>query len=613
MSEGRSGPQRTNGKDRSRLLWSIGLIGAIGAGLAFVRGEARSLGRREHAQGSSSTLAPQASDARSAPPSAPIQRLERHAARTLQRRGSLRGLVRARSGLPLSEASVCLLRASDEASLEHCVSTDLAGRFVLSDLADTTGLLASARGYRSLQRSIDPTAAPEADIVIELQGGEALAGQVVDATGGPVMGAVVTLRSSSNASSTATVAEHDGRFQLSAAPGMGELCAWADAYSRTCSEVNVPSEGHVLLLAPEAAIVGRVLTRDTKRPVVGASIVATNINGLRVPARATSSATDGSFELGALPPGGYDIVAVSAESRSAQQRVAVGLGETSAPITLWSTPAVPLHGVLLLDGEPCREGHVELSGPVWVRGRALEGGAVRIDGLVPGRYDTTAYCDPAPSQTVSLEVENQPIEQVWSLESLSGAPEPSEARAIEPPSGATITATLDDASQAVVSVFAESQDGVPRRGRERDSTFLFEGLLPGEYRVYVNDYFEQAERVRIARAGERVAVRVKATVPGWIVGRVESDDGSTVADAWVSYFRSDSPTAGTLMAAPTLTDAEGGFKLAAMPGVPYTLMVASAYGDTRVDDIKTAAGVRIRVSLPPTLWGSAESVNGPLP
>jgi hypothetical protein len=123
-------------------------------------------------------------------------------------------------------------------------------------------------------------------------------------------------------------------------------------------------------------------------------------------------------------------------------------------------------------------------------------------------------------------------------------------------------------------VFAESTAGALFPARERDSIFLIEHLAPADYRVYLNDDFEHAELVRLARADEVVNVRLKATPPEWIRGQVVDEDDIAVSDAWVTHFRSDSPMQAASAVA-VLTDEAGAFQLPVVPSVPYSIQVAS--------------------------------------
>jgi hypothetical protein len=262
---------------------------------------------------------------------------------------------------------------SDEApGLDRCVSADTFGHFVLSNvLASADAILASAAGYRSRVSMLDSVRPANAEIVIELElGGEAVAGYVVDATGGPVAGAQVTLRVSSGAIAGATLSASDGAFAITDSPGIIELCVQAEAYSRACSEARVPSEGNVLVITPESRIVGQVVTRATGRPAAGVSVKALNFNGLHIPARSTTTREDGSFVIDDLPAGGYEVVDVSVDSRSSEQRITVGLAQTTT-VTLLSDAAVRVSGVVLVSGEPCLRGDVVVGS--YLSARAIAG------------------------------------------------------------------------------------------------------------------------------------------------------------------------------------------------------------------------------------------------
>jgi hypothetical protein len=418
---------------------------------------------------------------------------------------------------------------------EQCVDTDTSGRFEFTQaFAASSGLLlASALGYRSREQVLQQDAALNENVVIELDpGGENLSGQVVDASGGPVASAMVTLRGNSDAVTGAVLSGSDGRFEITESPGVLEVCAQADAYSRTCREIAGPSDEHILVLTQESRIMGRVLTRPGGEAVAGASVIAWNRNGLHVPARRTSSADDGSFAIAGLPAGGYDVVASGEDSRSAEQWVVVGLGETAAPITLWAGPAVRVSGLVLAADEPCGGGSVQLSGPIWAHEPVAADGTVQFDGVIPGRYDATADCEHALSQTVSLDVGSEPVEHVWTLEKLDGSWETNEVALRNAPTGGTIRATVEGELTAVVGVFVDSEEGGPRRGRRNGSSFIFEKMLVGDYRVYVNDDFEQAQHARISRDGEVVEVQLRLAEPTWLSGRVLSDDGMPIPDAW---------------------------------------------------------------------------------
>jgi hypothetical protein len=450
----------------------------------------------------------------------------------------------------------------------------------------------------------------------ELEPGELeLAGEVVDATGGSVAEASVTITTLSSKLVGTSRSRADGTFVIHVPAGNFQVCARAEAYSEACTEATAPSNGHVLTLVPASTILGKVLERATGRALAGVSVSAANRNGLRVPERASSSAEDGSFAITGLAAGGYELVASSSNSRSQATWVAIGVGETSSPVTLWAEPAVTLSGIVLMGEAPCSGGYVQLSGPIWASARVPSDGSVRIDGVIPGRYETTAQCGAESTLPALIEVGNEPARHTWRLDSIPGLSEPSEDTDEAVSSGGTIRVTIEDALSRASRVFAEGDGGMPYRARRTGSaTFLFEGLPAAAYRVFIDDQIERAQPARLAREGEIVDLRLTSHEPAWIMGRVLSDDGAPVFEALVSGYRSDTALAGFTRAAPILTDERGAFRLPAVPDVDYTVMVASPLGDSRADGVKADRELVIRVSPPASLTVRVQTAEGgPVP
>jgi hypothetical protein len=524
---------------------------------------------------------------------------------------SLRGLVRAHTGRALAGAVVCLVDTTDESPDSNgCVNTDPTGRFAFATLpSDAHAVLASLPGYRPERKPL--AGKLDVDLVIELELGEdGLGGHVVDATGGPVKAALVTLRGNAEATLAVTASASDGVFEIARSPGAIEVCAQAEAYSRTCRGLGGAAEDYVLVLAPESRIIGQVRNQADGKSIPHATVTASNHNGLQIPPRTTTTGDDGTFSIDALPAGGYELVAVTDQWRTPDEWVAVGLGETSTPVTLWANPAVRVSGRVLLDGAPCRSGTLELAGPISAQSATSADGNVILEGIIAGRYDATARCDTALERTVSLEVRDAPVEHEFSLEKFGDSPSPSPGKA---PSGGSIRATLDSGPETVHAVFADALDGVPRQGRPRGGAFVIEPLPAGEYRVYVDDHVEEAEHVRVAREGEMVDVRLRAPAPAWIRGHVTSEGEVPVADAWVSATRSDLFSA-SFGPPPILTAADGSFNLPAVRGATYTLLVSSPLGDTEVHAVQAGQEVSVHVSAPASLSGVVQTAEGaPVP
>lgn len=480
------------------------------------------------------------------------------------------------------------------------------------------GVAQRSRAVPPQPLAVDP-AAPASEFVqataAPLEHGELeVAGEVVDGTGGPVAGAIVTLATLSSQRSATILSGADGTFAFRVAPGNFMLCARAEAYSEACTEAMAPSNDHLLTLVPASMIVGKVLERRTKRPLAGVTVVASNRNGLRVPARGSVSAADGSFSIDGLATGGYELVATSSSTRSAAIWVAIGVGEASAPVTLWAEPAVTLSGVVLVGEEPCARGFVTLSGPIWASQQLPSDGNVRIEGVLPGRYETRAHCGAAFSRPTPIDIGNEPLQHTWRLEEIPGHSAQSDESEEAVASGGTIRVTIDGTLSKTSRVFAEN-GGMHYRGRRTGTaTFVFENLPAAAYRVFIDDDVERAQRAEVADARDVIDVQLTSREPAWIVGRVATDSGMPVPDAWVSAFRSDVLLDVSTRAAPVLTDEQGLFRLPAVTDVNYTVQVASPLGDSHADGVEADREVVIRVSPPASLTARVQTAEGgPVP
>lgn len=244
----------------------------------------------------------------------------------------------------------------------------------------------------------------------------AVSGRVVDASGGSIAGAWVVLRRFSASEPIASASSDvEGRFRVTAPLGYFEISAQAEAYSRTALALQIPADNLRLVLAPEAAIEGRVKDRATGEPVGNATVRIENRNGVRAPAATAVSDEDGSFRIPSLAGGGYDVQVVGPRFRSEVQWVTVDVGQVSEPVELFVDPAGALTTTLLVSGEPCAGGSIQLSGPVEAAATTSTDGTARLDGLLPGHYTLRASCDGAVTLHESVELNEDAVQRTLQL------------------------------------------------------------------------------------------------------------------------------------------------------------------------------------------------------
>jgi hypothetical protein len=453
------------------------------------------------------------------------------------------------------------------------------------------------QGYAGVSRPVPRTSEGPA-----VPAGPTAQGWVVDALGGPIAGATVTARSTPGGPAAATaISAADGRFTLGAASRSIELCAELDGYSSDCIHTAAPSDDNTLRLLPASTIVGRVVLAEGGAPVPGATVEATSLVGARNPSRSSRSDAEGAFSISALPAGSYLLAAVSPTARSREERVVVGIAETSEPVVLFSTRAVQVSAEVLVANSPCRSGRLRLSGHFFFEAEVSSDGHAVISGVYPGRYAAVVTCEggitPLPTP---LDVGDDPVQRVWNLEPLPRAARP-DSEVDSNLATLVVHVGLEGDAPEDLQVFAHARGLAPERARREGARFVFDALPLGEYRVYAQDRLEEAASVQLTQAGEAVALELPLTPGARIFGVVVDERDAPVADAWVSSTRTDAPVAYQLE--PVLTDLDGRFSLLGAQGVPYRVTVSSAAGDAVVDGVQTG-NVTVRVVQPASVAGS---------
>ena len=393
------------------------------------------------------------------------------------RAAQLRGLIRDQRANPIAQASVCLRNEErlDECFTAHCIVTDASGRFVFSRTFEEARVVAAAAGYLP-ESAVADFDALGSELVITL--GPAIgnvSGKVVDATGGPVAGSLVSVRRPYELAGSVVQSNAQGEFSLGFADGEVEISAQPEFYSRARVLTTAPVSGVVLVVTAASSIVGRVISAESGQPIADIRVVATAESGPDAEPASIRSGADGSFELKGLSAGRYQLAAIGPRARSLAMGVNVGVGEASASVLLMARSSVELNGTLLVNGEPCADGSVEFSGPAQVSAEVALGGAVQAEGLLPGRYRVAVECSGGLTRVETLEVANLPLTRQWDLST-----------------GLAIRGTVRDYSGAPVggaSVVASSSAGSPSSSSTctSDDTGLFScgGLSRGTYEVSV--------------------------------------------------------------------------------------------------------------------------------
>lgn len=312
----------------------------------------------------------------------------------------LLALSRGTSGLPAKRA---------ELRVQHPPASDVAAAIVRDS---------PAASPRSFAPAVLSTVAVNSDSVRPSANGALVSGTVQDASGGPIAGALVSVRAEAGAEGApaSTLSDERGQFRLTLPVGWAQIEASADAYSRGVTRVHAPAAGVAIQLAPPAMISGRVVSGDEVTPLAGALVLARCAAGQCAGEISTLTEADGSFSFQQLCAGTYELESIGKLFRTPRVSVVVDVAVASEPLLLVAKAASSLTGIVNVSGGECRDGSVELSGPV-PTSKSLSNGAVEFDGLLPGSYRAMLECPWIGAElSDDVEIGADPITRVWQVD-----------------------------------------------------------------------------------------------------------------------------------------------------------------------------------------------------
>ena len=273
--------------------------------------------------------------------------------------------------------------------------SDAAGRFRIGPFEEGQQFHVSASLPGSGSASPVDAVAPTAGLVLNLRGPVTIRGEVVDgSTGGPLQEFAVASRADAEWR-TAAINDPAGAFEVETDSGRSALRIAAHGYATLLRTINVEAgelDLGMIVLAPARALRGRVLDRDAKGPVSGATVwlldpdASDFLQHILAEAVPAVAGEDGRFELAGLPPGDVKIQ-VSAKGFRAQT-VIVGADDGDVNIVLDN--GATIEGTLVASGAVSpRGGKAFLSNLGTGNGQGLpvdDQGSFVFANLSPGNY-----------------------------------------------------------------------------------------------------------------------------------------------------------------------------------------------------------------------------------
>jgi hypothetical protein len=334
------------------------------------------------------------------------------------------GVVRASSGGALARVSVCLWPQQhiEMSVTKSCTETDQTGTFRMQAGPGTWLLTARGGvGLRDLTQDVQVSAGAIVSVQLVLSpGGATLAGEVMDASGGPISNAMVvaylpgvTERPDEALLTLAATDEH-GRFSLSASEGGIDLRVSADGYATALVSTSAPKAGLEVALLRGSSVTG-IVENPAREPVAGVLVQARSEQSLGGIAQAVSR-QDGSFSISGISEGAAYLRVVSDHWFAEPLRLAIEPDSEHTGVRLVASRGTTIRGTILVNDEPCAtHGQVLLSGPATFGADAQAGGAVKLAGVPPATYRVRAHCDGALDYVGMLELTGDGPPLTWRL------------------------------------------------------------------------------------------------------------------------------------------------------------------------------------------------------
>jgi protocatechuate 3,4-dioxygenase beta subunit len=391
-----------------------------------------------------------------------------------------------------------------------------------------------------------------------------------------------------------TVADDGGQYTLLVRRGQVPVEASAPGYGTT----RRTGAGAVdLVLVPEATLGGTVV--DTAgAPVAGLTVTARAIGSEMLavgdPAPVTTDA-HGRFRFAGLAPATYALTTRHAHGFGYYERW-VDSGQAIADIVMPLAPAHQVSGRVVIEpnNEACTDGGFMLHDAKHDRDVEVSrnpDGTLRADGVMPGSYTVTAWCDGHLSREhyPSLTVTNDIGGLVWPVTrglTLRGRVVSQHG---SPITDASVTATPEVSGPG----YAREQVGA-------NGEYVLRGLRPGRYQIQIARHHtfgtvpavETAIAVELARDTERELILEDTS--GSITGHIVGPDNVVLPAVYLTATPSD-PNA---WSGRVRADDAGGFQLENIPPGKYRLTVEGHEAKSQSIEVRTGhiTATRIVVS-----------------
>ncbi|QHE62502.1 hypothetical protein FHE72_16855 [Rossellomorea vietnamensis] len=492
--------------------------------------------------------------------------------------GSLFGTVRdAQTMQPLTDTLVRVI--DNQGTVISTVHTDQDGNYTIPGLAAGSYTVAAINpGYQALLQQVTIQAGVSKMLDFDLlPNPAALLGTVVDAvTGSPLTGVMIEVYvSGSDILVNRVLTDENGNYVIEGLPqGTFDVKAQLEGYAINVNTVFLsPGETEELNIALTpfpATVLGTVLDNVTLNPISGA-LVKVVIQNTDIVVGSTLTSSDGTYSIGNLPSGSYNVVfTADGYGGAVIPVILVPNGIETVNVNLDPNPATISGTVVNAQSGTVITGalvRIFNSDGVFITSTLTdENGFYVITGLAAGQYTAIASADGFGDQIAVVTLSPGETEIVnFSLSNLQ----------------AVLKGTVRDRANnqpiqaALVQVFRVGTT-LPVASVLTDSSgnYLITGLEPREYRVVFSaeGYTSEVFRIFLTNGETRTLDVELGRQPATLTGTVtDAGTGTPILGAAVVTVISGSG----IVVASTLTDQEGRYILTGLPAGDYNVIFSA--------------------------------------
>jgi protocatechuate 3,4-dioxygenase beta subunit len=466
--------------------------------------------------------------------------------------GSIEGVVKDADGKPVDGAVVAVSRNRGKDELPSFsrpnprVATSAGGgRFRLADVleGEYSVTAAALEGAPAREPRVAVQAGKKTEVALTLgRGGVVFTGEVFDVGGGPIAGAKALLRTVRDFRGPGdqmvvyqATSDDKGIFKVRLASGEHSLMLRAEGYAPVQDWIALSTaQTRRYKLNPAARLAGRVLERDGRKPVPGASVWLRIDRLESYVDRETTTNEDGAFSFDDLSAAGYLVMARADRRIGLSRTVSVGVAQAVTDVEVLVENGRAIRGMVVGgDGQGVEGVRVTASraDPPWERPvfvKSGSGGKFAVEGLLPAKYRVSGWME--GKSTAKAENAQVTSKDVEGLRLALGTSTIVRGQVVDGDGKGVPEA---DVAAVVDATQPERSTRVDRTSTDAAGKFELTRLIPGKLTLTARHEVGVGKWGPAELPSENAPIIVKLAAAGAVSGVVKYEDGKPAPRAMV--------------------------------------------------------------------------------